>query len=38
MQPQTCRISTETIGEAVLQMRKSKQDYGYVVNKDGYQG
>jgi len=38
MQPQVCRISTETIGEAVLQMRKSKQDYGYVVNKDGYQG
>ncbi|WP_211682163.1 glycine betaine/L-proline ABC transporter ATP-binding protein [Moritella sp. 24] len=38
MQPQICRISTETIGEAVLQMRKSKQDYGYVVNNDGYQG
>ncbi|MDX2319539.1 MAG: glycine betaine/L-proline ABC transporter ATP-binding protein [Moritella sp.] len=38
MQPQMCRISTETIGEAVLQMRQSKQDYGYVVNKDGYQG
>ncbi|PKH07092.1 glycine betaine/L-proline ABC transporter ATP-binding protein [Moritella sp. Urea-trap-13] len=38
MQPQICRISAETIGEAVLQMRKSKQDYGYVVNEDGYQG
>ena len=38
MQPQVCRISTETIGEAILQMRKSKQDYGYVVNEDGYQG
>jgi len=38
MQPQICRISTETIGEAVLQMRKSKQDFGYVVNEDGYQG
>ena len=38
MQPQICRISAETIGEAVLQMRKSKQDYGYVINADGYQG
>jgi glycine betaine/proline transport system ATP-binding protein len=38
MQPQICRISAETIGEAVLQMRKSKQEYGYVVNEDGYQG
>ncbi|GLS92369.1 ABC transporter ATP-binding protein [Psychromonas marina] len=38
MQPQICRISSETIGEAVLQMRKSKQDYGYVVNDDGYRG
>jgi glycine betaine/proline transport system ATP-binding protein len=38
MQPQICRISAETIGEAVLQMRKSKEDFGYVVNKDGYQG
>ncbi|WP_028865602.1 quaternary amine ABC transporter ATP-binding protein [Psychromonas aquimarina] len=38
MQPQVCRISSETIGEAVLQMRKSNQDYGYVVNDDGYQG
>jgi glycine betaine/proline transport system ATP-binding protein len=39
MQPQICRISSETIGEAVLQMRKSKQDYGYVVNEeDGYRG
>jgi len=38
MQPQICRISSENIGEAVAQMRKSKQDYGYVVNDDGYQG
>ena len=39
MQPQMCRISSETIGEAVLQMRKSKQDYGYVVNEEeGYRG
>jgi len=39
MQPQICRISSENIGEAVAQMRKSKQDYGYVVSEaDGYQG
>lgn len=39
MQPQICRISSDTIGEAVLQMRKSKQDYGYVVDEDeGYRG
>jgi len=39
MQPQMCRISSETIGEAVQQMRKSKQDYGYVVDEEeGYRG
>jgi len=38
MQPQICRISSDTIGEAIAQMRKSKDDYGYVVNKEGYQG
>jgi glycine betaine/proline transport system ATP-binding protein len=38
MQPQICRISSDTIGEAVAQMRKSKHDYGYVVNDEGYQG
>ncbi|RBW46756.1 glycine betaine/L-proline ABC transporter ATP-binding protein [Psychromonas sp. B3M02] len=38
MQPQICRISSENIGEAVMQMRKSKHDYGYVVSDDGYQG
>ena len=38
MQPQICRISAENIGEAVAQMRKSKDDYGYVINAEGYQG
>jgi len=38
MQPQVCRIASETIGEAVAQMRKSKHDFAYVVNDDGYQG
>lgn len=39
MKPQICRISSETIGEAVMQMRKSKQDYGYVIDdEEGYRG
>jgi glycine betaine/proline transport system ATP-binding protein len=38
MQPQICRISSETIGEALIQMRQSKQNYGYVVNTEGYRG
>ena len=39
MQPQICRISSETIGEAVMQMRECKQSYGYVVDEEkGYRG
>jgi glycine betaine/proline transport system ATP-binding protein len=38
MQPQVSRISAETIGGALKQMRRSSEDYGYVVNDDGYQG
>ncbi|MDO6498207.1 quaternary amine ABC transporter ATP-binding protein [Photobacterium sanguinicancri] len=38
MKPQVVRISAETIGEAVTEMRKAKDDYGYYVNDDGYQG
>ena len=38
MKPQVCRISAETIGEALAEMRKSKDDYGYYINEDGYQG
>ncbi|MEL0660785.1 glycine betaine/L-proline ABC transporter ATP-binding protein [Psychromonas arctica] len=38
MQPQIFRISSDTIGEALIQMRQSKQDYGYVVNDEGYRG
>ena len=39
MQSQICRISSETIGEAVMQMRQSKQNYGYVVDEEkGYRG
>lgn len=32
------RITAETIEEALKQMRGFKQDYGYVVNEDGFQG
>ncbi len=38
MKPQVFRISAETIGEAVAAMRKSKGDYGYYINDEGYQG
>ncbi|MDV7339973.1 glycine betaine/L-proline ABC transporter ATP-binding protein [Terasakiella sp. A23] len=38
MKPPICRISAETIGEALKEMRKSKGDYGYYVNDNGYQG
>jgi glycine betaine/proline transport system ATP-binding protein len=38
MKPQVVRISAETIGEAVAEMRKAKDDYGYFINDEGYQG
>jgi glycine betaine/proline transport system ATP-binding protein len=38
MKPQVVRISAETIGEAVAEMRKIKDDYGYFINDEGYQG
>lgn len=38
MQPPISRITAETLGEALTQMRRSSHDYGYVVNDDGYQG
>ncbi|MCW8348467.1 glycine betaine/L-proline ABC transporter ATP-binding protein [Vibrio sp. ZSDZ65] len=38
MQPPIARITAETLGEAIAQMRRSSEDYGYVVNDDGYQG
>lgn len=38
MKPPVWRITAETIGEALEQMRKQPQDYGYYVNKEGYQG
>lgn len=38
MKPQGVRISSETIGEAVAEMRNAKDDYGYFIDDEGYQG
>ncbi len=38
MKPPACRITAETIGEALTQMKKFPGDYGYYVSKEGYQG
>ena len=38
MQPAAFRITAETIGEALKQMRTHKDDYAYHVTDEGYQG
>lgn len=38
MQPAKFRISAETVGEALKEMRTSKHEYAYNVTGDGYQG
>ncbi len=38
MKPPVCRITAETIGEALEQMRSQSGDYGYYINDEGYQG
>ncbi|WP_260260543.1 quaternary amine ABC transporter ATP-binding protein [Vibrio intestinalis] len=38
MQPPALRITALTIDDALQQMKRSKQDYGYHVTEDGYQG
>ncbi|WP_373236928.1 quaternary amine ABC transporter ATP-binding protein [Cohaesibacter celericrescens] len=38
MQPQTFRITSETIAGALKQMRAHKDDYAFHVTDDGYQG
>lgn len=38
MQPPAFRINANTIQEAIAQMKGVKQDYGYHVTEDGYQG
>ncbi|MBF0288533.1 MAG: glycine betaine/L-proline ABC transporter ATP-binding protein [SAR324 cluster bacterium] len=38
MKPPAYRVTAETIGGALKQMKNSTGDYGYYFNKDGYQG
>ncbi|WP_411993724.1 quaternary amine ABC transporter ATP-binding protein [Agarivorans sp. DSG3-1] len=38
MRPPARRITADTIGEALQQMKKIKGDYAYHVTEDGYQG
>lgn len=38
MNPPLSRITADTIGEALDQMKKLPENYGYYVNDDGYQG
>lgn len=38
MQPPVNRITAGTIGEALAQMKKLPESYGYYFNDDGYQG
>ncbi|OMH38353.1 glycine betaine/L-proline ABC transporter ATP-binding protein [Motiliproteus sp. MSK22-1] len=38
MKPALCRISAETIDEALIQMKKVPGNYGFYVNEEGYQG
>ncbi len=38
MKPPACRITADTIAEALVQMKQQPANYGYYVSKDGYQG
>ncbi|AMO56893.1 glycine betaine/proline transport system ATP-binding protein [Endozoicomonas montiporae CL-33] len=38
MNPPISRITAKTIGEALDQMKKLPEDYGYYVTEEGYQG
>lgn len=38
MKPPACRITADTIGEALEQMKKASGNYGFYVTADGYQG
>ncbi|PCI30001.1 MAG: glycine betaine/L-proline ABC transporter ATP-binding protein [SAR324 cluster bacterium] len=38
MKPPACRITAETIGEALEQMKKHSDNYAYYVTDEGYQG
>ncbi|WP_298444846.1 glycine betaine/L-proline ABC transporter ATP-binding protein [uncultured Ferrimonas sp.] len=38
MRPPALRLTADTIGEALKQMKKTTADYAYYVSDDGYQG
>lgn len=38
MKPPACRITADTIAEALQQMKQGKEEYGYYINDDGFQG
>ncbi|RDE18775.1 glycine betaine/L-proline ABC transporter ATP-binding protein [Motiliproteus coralliicola] len=38
MKPPVCRITADTIGEALTQMKRLPGNYGYYVTDEGYQG
>jgi len=38
MKPPAHRITTQSIAEALQQMKTFSSDYGYYINEDGYQG
>jgi len=38
MKPPVNRITTNTIGEALAQMKATSKEYGYVVSNDGFEG
>lgn len=38
MQPPAMRITSETINDALAQMKRSSHDYGYHITDDGFQG
>ena len=38
MKPPSCRITADTLGEALAQMKSMPGDYGYYINHEGYQG
>ena len=38
MKPPAMRITTDNIAEALAQMKRGKDDYGYHITKEGFQG
>ncbi len=38
MKPPACRITSESLGEAILQMKQQRGEYAYHVTDEGFQG